>query len=620
MAERLDSVVTAVSIDKREASPGDVVTAIVDIEDSGSGVSSVLVIFRGPDGIAQKNVYADFNQETGQYEAKVTIGSKDLPGVWLLSQINVWDNSYNSNYLKRERIQNPENGDFTIVNAEYDVTPPSVQSVTVDKKKVGEGDVITLSVEATDTQTGIRTVSIFYRNGKYGIGGLADLNPETGKYEWTYEVRSPSSMPLGTWTLLSIDVVDKNQNRAEYYSAPYSETFKVIDKNDTSAPTMPSVNPVLNVDTKVTGKTDQFTEVTVKIGELEYKGTSDLNGDFSISIPRQVEGTEMIVTATDLSENTTPAVTIIVSDGVVHPSISYSTHVETLGWLPPSKDGELGGTTGQAKRLEGIVLNLEKAPYEGGLKYKTHVQDYGWMDFVTNGQISGTEGKAKRLEAIQMELTGEISNHYDIYYRVHSENFGWLDWAKNGEQAGTMGLSKRLEAIEVRLIPKGEPAPGNTSIPYITIQPTISYSTHIQSYGWQQFMKNGQLSGTTGESKRLEAIKIKLDDLPYSGGVQYKTHVETFGWQNWVSNEQISGTSGQAKRLEAIQIQLTGEIANYYDIYYRVHSESYGWLGWAKNGQQAGTEGKAKRLEGIEMVVVRKGEPSPGQTTNSFVK
>ena len=82
--------------------------------------------------------------------------------------------------------------------------------------------------------------------------------------------------------------------------------------------------------------------------------------------------------------------------------------------------------------------------------------------------------------------------------------------------------------------------------------------------------------------------------------------LEDIGWQSWQSNGAISGTVGQSKRLEAIQIRLTGEMANKYDIYYRAHVEDYGWLGWAKNGASAGTIGLSKRLEAIEIKLVEK--------------
>ena len=104
-----------------------------------------------------------------------------------------------------------------------------------------------------------------------------------------------------------------------------------------------------------------------------------------------------------------------------------------------------------------------------------------------------------------------------------------------------------------------------------------------------------QMSGTQGQAKRLEAIKIDLQNSPYSGDIIYSTHVQDYGWLNNVSNGKVSGTTGEGKRLEAIKIDLTGDIASFYDVYYRVHIEAYGWLGWAKNGMKAGSEGLSKR-------------------------
>ena len=100
-----------------------------------------------------------------------------------------------------------------------------------------------------------------------------------------------------------------------------------------------------------------------------------------------------------------------------------------------------------------------------------------------------------------------------------------------------------------------------------------------------------------------------------------KSHVQTYGWEkNWKKNGELSGTSGKSKRLEAIKIRLTGEMKEKYDIYYRVHAQTYGWLGWAKNGESAGTEGLSKRLEAIEVVLVEKGADAPGSTEKAFVK
>lgn len=158
-----------------------------------------------------------------------------------------------------------------------------------------------------------------------------------------------------------------------------------------------------------------------------------------------------------------------------HTNIQYQTHVQTYGWQSARKDGEMSGTAGLAKRLEGIKIQLANQEYEGGIRYCTHVQTYGWQDWVENGAMSGTSGQAKRLEAIRIELTGEMAEHYDVYYRVHAQTYGWLSWVKNGEQSGTSGLAKRLEAIEIQILPKGAAAPaGNRE------QPAIAYTNTAQ--------------------------------------------------------------------------------------------------------------------------------------------
>lgn len=295
------------------------------------------------------------------------------------------------------------------------------------------------------------------------------------------------------------------------------------------------------------------------------------------------------------------------------PSISYQTHVQDYGWQSWKSNGEVSGTVGQSKRLEGI--NIKLSNINGSIEYKTHVQDIGWQDWKSNGQMSGTTGQSKRLEAIQIKLSGEAANQYDVYYRVHAQDYGWLDWAKNGESAGTEGYSKRLEGIQIVLVKKGESAPGSTSRPFICKM--IKYQTHVQNIGWQGEKADGEMSGTTGQSLRLEAIKIQLSSS-IDGGIVYKTHVQDYGWQNFVANGQASGTSGQAKRLEAIQMQLTGNAKNQYDLYYRVHAQNFGWLGWAKNGESAGTAGYSYRLEGIQIVLVPKGGNAPGSTSKHY--
>lgn len=298
--------------------------------------------------------------------------------------------------------------------------------------------------------------------------------------------------------------------------------------------------------------------------------------------------------------------------------VSYQSHVQDIGWQGFVSDGAVSGTSGQSKRLEAIQIQLNDG--KTGITYRTHVQDYGWMDWVSNGATSGTSGQSKRLEAIQIQLTGDAAAAYDIYYRVHAQNIGWMGWAKNGDPSGTAGFSYRLEAIQIVLVTKGGAAPGSTDQAFAdyATQPRVSYQSHVQDIGWQGYVSNGEVSGTSGQSKRLEAMRIKLENI--DGGIEYMTHVQDYGWMNWVSNDAMSGTSGESKRLEAIEIRLTGNAANTYDVYYRVHAQNFGWLDWAMNGAPSGTAGFSYRLEAIQIVLVPKGSAAPGATTRSFVQ
>ena len=284
----------------------------------------------------------------------------------------------------------------------------------------------------------------------------------------------------------------------------------------------------------------------------------------------------------------------------------YTTHVQTYGWQGDENNtskwftnGRMAGTSGQAKRLEGIKISVS-GNVNLGIQYTTHCQSYGWLPWSANGEMNGTEGEAKRLEAIKIQLTGADKDKYDVYYRVHAQSYGWLGWAKNGAPSGTAGYAKRLEGIQIVVLKKGASAPGLNYAGVNAASGVHQAKSYIAKAGSSPVVGNQATSNTNPSVAGERNVNIA-----------YRTHVQTYGWQGWKYNGQMSGTSGQAKRLEAIRINLTGEMAAHYDVYYRVHAQTYGWLNWAKNGEAAGTAGLAKRLEGIQIVLVPKNGKAP---------
>lgn len=282
------------------------------------------------------------------------------------------------------------------------------------------------------------------------------------------------------------------------------------------------------------------------------------------------------------------------------PSISYTTHIQDIGWQNQVKDGEMAGTEGQAKRLEAIKITLKDLSGVK-IKYQTHIQDIGWQDWKYDGTLAGTEGQSKRLEAIKIEL--EESDKYSIMYRVHIQDIGWQDWRYDGEKAGTEGQSKRLEAIQIKIVEK------QTSI-------SVNYSVHVQDIGWQNWKAEEKIAGTEGQSKRLEAIKIELLTNIKNLKLKYRVHIQDIGWQDWKDSEEMAGTEGQSKRLEAIQIKL--ENTQDYSIEYRVHVQDIGWQDWVKDGEISGTEGQSKRLEAIQIRIISKENDSDSQEEPKF--
>lgn len=166
-----------------------------------------------------------------------------------------------------------------------------------------------------------------------------------------------------------------------------------------------------------------------------------------------------------------------------------------------------------------------------------------------------------------------------------------------------------------------EDVAGNYNISYSNVfkldntSTTASYSLYVANKGWLKNATNEEngfdMAGIVGESLPARAIKIQLKDNIIPGGISYKAHEQNIGWHDFTEYPDESGTSSSTNRIEAIQIKLTGEIANYYDVYYKCHVEQVGWLGWAKNGENAGTESQSRRIEAIRIILKRKGTSAP---------
>lgn len=518
-----------------------------------------------------------------------------------------------------------KNGSFNDSLSGYEVYVDSAAKATVVVDSLKENNALDVTVDDTgadDWRIQIKQNNVLLEKGK--------------KYKLSYEAKSTIDRKIRVvmqggaalgWPVYSEHSDDQDANdgivtlTSEYQK--FTEEFIMTEETDAKAFLSICLG---NVDGQIT---DQHRIVIDNISLVEVENPTPENPTPENPTPEN-----------PTPENPTP------QNPIVKPvTVSYSTHIQSYGWnKSAAKNGAVAGTTGKAKRLEAIKISVE-GNEDLGIQYTTHCQGYGWLNWSSNGEISGTTGEAKRLEAIKIQLTGADRDKYDVYYRVHAQGYGWMNWAKNGEAAGTAGLAKRLEAIQVVVVKKGESVPdkfegvtasekkaymASAAATAATVEGSdrahVQYRSHLQTYGWQNWKNDGDISGTTGKTKRLESLKLELKNKDYTGGICYNAHVQTIGWQadpnksaTWKKDGEFCGTTGNAKRLEAIQIELYGEMAEHYDIYYRVHSQTYGWMKWAKNGEMAGTTGQHKRIEGIQVVLVKKGEQAPSDNYKGAV-
>ena len=313
------------------------------------------------------------------------------------------------------------------------------------------------------------------------------------------------------------------------------------------------------------------------------------------------------------------------SEAAAPVSLSYSAHVSNIGWMGAVAGGEVAGTTGRGLPLEALRLVLSDASTgeplgADAISVEAHVSNVGWQPAVGNGGTAGTTGQSRAVEALRVRLSGELSARYTVWYRVHSAEFGWLGWACDGADAGSAGYGRAVQAVQVAVLPKGDPAPGDTATPFVdrtSEPPSVSYRAHVAGIGWQGSVSDGAVAGTTGQGRALEALSGSVSWYGHgSSSLEVRAHVSNVGWQGWTSG--TAGTTGRSLAVEALQFRLSGEAASSYDVWYRVHCSDYGWLGWAKDGASAGTVGLSKAVQAVQVVLVPKGGAAPGPAGGAF--
>ena len=299
-------------------------------------------------------------------------------------------------------------------------------------------------------------------------------------------------------------------------------------------------------------------------------------------------------------------------------SITYGVSlVGDAGKQAAVTDGKTAGSATANRNINGIYLQLDTKNCKGSIDYQVYVKGKGWVS-ASGGALASTGSKTAFVNAIRAKLQGDVLPLYSLYYRVYVDDLGWLGWASDYQNAGTgVSFNRALQAVQFKLIEKDGAAPsssGSVSKAAYVDMPKVSVQAHVQRKGWMAAVGNNTIAGTTGQSLRLEALKISITSAGVTGGATYDSHVQRVGWQPAVGNGKVSGTTGKSLRMEALELGTAGDMSKLYDVYYRVHVQNYGWLDWAEAQAMAGSTGRSLRMEAVQVYVTLKGSKAPGKT------
>ena len=98
---------------------------------------------------------------------------------------------------------------------------------------------------------------------------------------------------------------------------------------------------------------------------------------------------------------------------------------------------------------------------------------------------------------------------------------------------------------------------------------SLSYSAHVSNIGWMGAVAGGETAGTTGRGLPLEALRLVLSDASTgeplgADALSVEAHVSGVGWQAAVGNGGTAGTTGQSRAVEALRVRLSADLSARY--------------------------------------------------------
>lgn len=166
------------------------------------------------------------------------------------------------------------------------------------------------------------------------------------------------------------------------------------------------------------------------------------------------------------------------------------------------------------------------------------------------------------------------------------------------------GLPRETVVLQHELPPKEVPDMG------------ALYGIYVHGKGWSDFFADNAY-GMAPTDSYITGIRVTLHNQSeeMSGTIRYRVNLSGRGWLDWVSDAKEAGDITGDMHLEAVAMELTGELAQHYDVLYSVLQNNE-WTDWVKNGEEAGQSGVGLRMDGLKMSIVKREEGKESHAGN----
>lgn len=219
-------MLNSLSIAPREISASETTALTLNVSDDISGVSYVTTEFVNRDtGHSIEAGWNSYNSNpvvNGEITVQVNTTQYDGSGIYELDRVALMDANgfmsdwYSINNPNYDSSPLPQEISFTISNdGNEDITPPVLNSVSLDKTEVEAPDVVTVTLDVTDDVSGYRSGLIRFvnrQNGKRIESNTDSDNPSV------VQIEVSQFEPSGIFELEDVYLFDNNNNMSHYIS------------------------------------------------------------------------------------------------------------------------------------------------------------------------------------------------------------------------------------------------------------------------------------------------------------------------------------------------------------------------------------------------------------------